>query len=60
MTQEKDTQAKTVQSRRKFLVAAAGATGVAAAGFPIRAAPASPFCVATDLPRSMPMPRAEL
>jgi len=38
MTQEKDTQAKpnnAVQSRRKFLVAAAGATGVAAAGFPM-------------------------
>jgi TRAP-type mannitol/chloroaromatic compound transport system substrate-binding protein len=41
MTQEKDTQAQvtqpnhTVQSRRKFLVAAAGATGVAAAGFPM-------------------------
>ncbi|MFA6311905.1 MAG: twin-arginine translocation signal domain-containing protein [Sterolibacterium sp.] len=35
MTQEKDTQANAVQSRRKFLVAAAGATGVAAAGFPM-------------------------
>ena len=37
MTQEKNTQAKpsSVQSRRKFLVAAAGATGVAAAGFPM-------------------------
>ena len=38
MTQEKDAQAQpnnAVHSRRKFLVAAAGATGVAAAGFPM-------------------------